>query len=133
MRPFIRSMAVGGPAFRRAVQVPAYHALIQVPLSPVVISVQFVGDASQQPDSIIVGGQAGQIKHLAEVAVPLVCPTLGDDYGFHHLGGGGPTLFGRLMQVASKESWTTILEPWAMCLRVFRSRVSRCLTKSTLH
>ena len=89
--------------------------------------------ASQQPDSIIVGGQVGQIKHLAEVAVPLVFPTLGDGHGFHHVGGGAPTLFGRLMQVASKESWTTILEPWAMCLRVFRSRVSRCLTKSTLH
>ena len=43
--------------FRRAVQVPAYYAPTQVPLSlVVVVAVQFVRDASQQPDLVVCCG-----------------------------------------------------------------------------
>ena len=79
------------------------HAPIQVLLSPIVVAVQFVCDASQQPETVIAGGQVVRIKHLAEVAVPLVFPTLGDGHGFDHVGGGAPTPFGRLMQVALRQ------------------------------
>ena len=49
--------------------------------------------ASQQPALVVSCGQVRRIKHLAEVAVPLVFPTLGDGHGFDHVGGGAPILF----------------------------------------
>ena len=84
---------------------------------------QFVGDASQQPDSIIVGGQVGQIKHLAEVAVPLVFSTLGDGHGFDHVG-GAPTLFRRLMQVALRQVLPALRQEVARLIHV----VCNCLS-----
>ena len=77
--------------------------------------------ASQQPDSIIVGGQVGQIKNLAEVAAPLVFPTLGDDHGFDRVGGGAPALFRRLMQVAPGQVLPALGQEVARLIHVARN------------
>ena len=80
--------------------------------------------ASQQPDSIIVGDLLGRIKDLAEVAVPLVFPTMGDGHGFDHVGDGAPTLFGRLMQVALRQVLPALRREVARLIHV----VCNCLS-----
>ena len=79
--------------------------------------------ASQQPESIVAIVQVRRIKHLAEVAVPLVFPTLGDNHGFHPVDAGALTLFGRLMQVALRQELPAPIQEVACLPRVVRSRL----------
>ena len=80
--------------------------------------------ASQQPDLVVSCGQGRRIKHLAEVTLPLVFPTLGDGHGFDHVGGGAPILFGRLMQVALSQILPAPSQEVAGLIHVVRNRLS---------